>query len=97
LLGKVIAYYVFTTDTKRIKFFFRTFWKAVCHGPFSMGKVLEFFRWIAAHRAFYEYVVKEHGDPETVCPNTPPFQTAISESFYAPVQEAAVNFAKSAE
>lgn len=97
LLGKVIVYYVFTTDFKRMKFFLSTFWKTVFRGPFSFGKVLEYFRWIAAHRAFREYVLNEHGDPETVCPNTPPFQTAISESFYAPSQEPAVSFGKNAE
>jgi len=44
-----------------------------------VGKWLEFFRWIATHRAFRKYILETQGDPETMDPNTPPFSSSQSE------------------
>jgi hypothetical protein len=49
-------------------------------GPFSVGKWLEFFRWIATHRAFRKYVCQMHGLPEGANPNKPPFVDLSLES-----------------
>ena len=74
LLVKVLLYYLVTFDVKRMQFFLRSFWQVATNGPFSMGKWLEFFRWIATHRAFRKYVLETHGEPETMDPNRPPFE-----------------------
>lgn len=81
-LIKVIRYYVFTWDVPRRNFFLRTFWRVACGGPFSVGKWLEFFRWIATHRAFRKYVTETQGDPEGMNPDQPPFasEEALSSS-----------------
>ena len=78
LLVKVLAYYLLTLDFERMKFFVKTFWRVATGGPFSVGKWLEFFRWIATHRAFRKYVMETHGVPETVNPYQPPFTRAVS-------------------
>ncbi|MGI6241872.1 MAG: radical SAM protein [Candidatus Omnitrophota bacterium] len=79
LLFKVFAYYTLTWEGRRIRFFYRTLWRVATGGPFSMGKWLEFFRWIATHRAFRKYVLETQGDPETMDPNTPPFSSSQHE------------------
>ncbi len=76
LLLKVLKYYLLTFDFERMAFFLKTFWRVAVGGPFSFGKWLEFFRWIATHRAFREYVIESHGVPEGRDPYQPPF-TAI--------------------
>lgn len=73
LLLKVLKYYLLTFDFERMKFFVKTFWRVAAGGPFSHGKWLEFFRWIATHRAFRNYVIEAHGVPEGRDPNHPPF------------------------
>ncbi|HNX68964.1 MAG TPA: radical SAM protein [Candidatus Omnitrophota bacterium] len=73
VLTKVILYYVFTFDKKRRDFFLKTFLRVATGGPFSVGKWLEFFRWIATHRAFRKYVTETQGDPEDMNPAEPPF------------------------
>lgn len=78
LLFKLLGYYFLTTDFARMKFFCRTFWKVAANGPFSMGKWLEFFRWVATHRAFRNYVLETHGEPETMDPHRPPFSKTPS-------------------
>ncbi|MFZ5801528.1 MAG: radical SAM protein [Candidatus Omnitrophota bacterium] len=72
-LTKVLAYYLLTLDFPRMRFFLGTFWRVARSGPFSVGKWLEFFRWIATHRAFREYVIETQGVPEGMDPKTPPF------------------------
>lgn len=74
LLVKLFAYYTFTFDLKRMRFFYRTLAEVAGNGPFSMGKWLEFFRWIATHRAFRDYVIQTQGDPEEMDPEKPPFE-----------------------
>lgn len=74
LLFKVLGYYLLTFDFRRMRFFTRTFWKSMTQGAFSMGKFLDFFRWIAIHRAFREYVLETQGVPEGVSPANPPFK-----------------------
>ena len=39
-----------------------------------MSKWLEFFRWIATHRAFRQYVTETQGIPEGQDPKKPPFE-----------------------
>ena len=39
-----------------------------------MSKWLEFFRWIATHRAFRKYVTETQGVPEGQDPKKPPFE-----------------------
>ncbi|MBI4115012.1 MAG: radical SAM protein [Candidatus Omnitrophica bacterium] len=73
LLVKVLAYYLLTFDFERMGFFIRSLWRVATNGPFSVGKWLEFFRWIATHRAFRKYVTEIHGVPEGVDPESPPF------------------------
>ncbi|MBN1688510.1 MAG: DUF4070 domain-containing protein [Candidatus Omnitrophica bacterium] len=73
LLFKVIGYYLFNFDPKRIKFFTSSFWRVATGSPFSVGKWLEYFRWIATYRAFRKYVIETHGFPEGVDPKKPPF------------------------
>jgi radical SAM superfamily enzyme YgiQ (UPF0313 family) len=80
VLGKVFAYYLWTTDFERMRFFAGTFWRVLTGGPFSVGKWLEFFRWIATHRAFRLYVIKTQGIPEEVDPAVSPFPTAKDET-----------------
>ena len=80
LLGKVLVYYLVTLDGERMKFFLRSFWRVATGGPFSMGKWLEFFRWIATHRAFRKYVTETHGIPEGAEPSKPPFDPGVTES-----------------
>jgi len=75
LLVKVLFYYLVTLDFKRMHFFLRSFWRVAASGPFSVGKWLEFFRWIATHRAFRKYVLETHGEPEAMDPHLPPFET----------------------
>ena len=77
LLVKVLVYYLLTFDPERRKFFTKTFWQVARGGPFSVGKWLEFFRWIATHRAFRKYVLETHGEPETMHPKQPPFQEEV--------------------
>lgn len=78
LLLKVLGYYLLTFDFERMTFFLGTFWSVLTGGPFSMGKWLEFFRWIATHRAFRKYVTEVHGVPELMDPSEPPFAPAPS-------------------
>lgn len=89
MLLKVLGYYLLTPDRERVKFFLHTFWQVATGGPFSVGKWLEFFRWIATHRAFRKYVTENHGCPETADPHHPPFSypPAVS-SAATPVLEA---------
>ncbi len=85
LLLKVIIYYVFTLDFQRMKFFLGSLWRVATGGPFSVGKWLEYFRWIATHRAFRQYVIEQHGIPESMNPGVPPFTTAKSEATSIPM------------
>lgn len=85
LLGKVLGYYLLTVDFKRMKFFVRTFWRVAAGGPFSVGKWLEFFRWIATHRAFRQYVLETHGCPEEINPMNPPFADFSPEKLSAEI------------
>ena len=97
LLIKVLAYYLLTFDLDRMKFFLRTFSQVAAGGPFSVGKWLEFFRWIATHRAFRKYVMETHGTPEDMDPSVPPFQTSLSQSSQRPhLQEASLAIARTA-
>ena len=73
ILLKLFGYYLLTLDLERMKFFAGTFWRVATNGPFSMGKWLEFFRWIATHRAFRQYVTQTQGVPEGQDPKRPPF------------------------
>lgn len=87
MLVKVLSYYLLTRDRERRGFFIRTFTQAA-KGPFSMGKWLEFFRWIAAYRSFRQYVTAAHGHPESADPRHPPFMdetVAAAEAFCEPV------------
>lgn len=72
MLFKVLKFYLWTSDKERRNFFLETFSKTV-KGPFSMGKWLEYFRWIAAYRSFRIYVTETHGLPELMNPEEPPF------------------------
>ncbi|MBI2167477.1 MAG: DUF4070 domain-containing protein [Candidatus Omnitrophica bacterium] len=81
LLVKILNYYLLTFDGERRTFFARTFWRVLTDGPFSTSKWLEFFRWIAAYRAFRKYVIETHGDPEGMDPDNPLFSRP------APVEE----------
>lgn len=74
LLLKLLGYYLLTFDLERMRFFVRTFWRVATGGPFSVGKWLEFFRWIATHRAFRQYVTQTQGVPEGRDPKRPPFE-----------------------
>ena len=96
LLLKVIGYYVFTADSKKRNFFLGSFWRVATGSPFSTGKFLEYFRWIATHRAFRKYVLETHGDPETVNPNKSPFVKALVETvpFVNHLQEPAAAYPK---
>lgn len=76
LLLKLLGYYLLTLDFERSRFFLGTFWRVATGGPFSVGKWLEFFRWIATHKAFRAYVTKTQGVPEGQDPKRPPFQDA---------------------
>lgn len=80
LLFKLLAYYLLTLDFERMKFFAGTFWRVAKGGPFSMGKWLEFFRWIGTHRAFRQYVIETQGVPEGQDPKKPPFEEANGSS-----------------
>ncbi len=73
VLLKVLAYYLLTLNFSRARFFIRTFWRVLKGGPFSVSKWLEFFRWIATHRAVRKYVLETHGVPEGADPARPPF------------------------
>ena len=79
MLAKVFAYYTLTFDFKRIKFFYGSMWRVAIGGPFSVGKWLEFFRWIATHRAFRKYIIETQGDPEGMDPQKPPFSRKLPE------------------
>lgn len=72
-LAKVFAYYTLTLDWKRMRFFYGTMGRVAVGGPFSVGKWLEFFRWISTHCAFRKYVLETQGDSEGMDPNVPPF------------------------
>ena len=74
LLIKLLAYYLLTFDFERMRFFAGTFCRVAKGGPFSMSKWLEFFRWIATHRAFRQYVTETQGIPEGQDPKKPPFE-----------------------
>ena len=74
LLLKVLVYYLFTFDFKRMHFFVRSFYRVLIGGPYSVGKWLEFFRWIATYRAFRKYVSETQGIPEGADPESPVFQ-----------------------
>jgi radical SAM superfamily enzyme YgiQ (UPF0313 family) len=76
LLFKLLAYYLLTWDLERMRFFCGTFWRVAKGGPFSVSKWLEFFRWIATHRAFRKYVTETQGVPEGQDPKKPPFEDA---------------------
>jgi hypothetical protein len=80
LLLKVLKYYLLTRNLERFKFFVETFWRVLIGGPFSYGKWLEFFRWIATYRAFRKYVVETHGIPEGRDPADPPFKVLPAEN-----------------
>jgi radical SAM superfamily enzyme YgiQ (UPF0313 family) len=82
LLVKVLAYYLLTFDFARVQFFIQSFWRVLAGGPFSVGKWLEFFRWIATHRAFRKYVTETHGVPEAMSPENPPFRDSFPSRFY---------------
>jgi len=73
---EILTYYLFTLDRGRFIFFTRTFWRVARHGPFSIGKWLEFFRWTATYRSFRKYVVETQGLPEDADPDNPPFWEA---------------------
>ncbi|MDD5217284.1 MAG: radical SAM protein [Candidatus Omnitrophica bacterium] len=73
-LGKVLGYYLLTLDFPRMRFFLSAFWRTATGGPFSVGKWLEFFRWIATYRAFRKYVIETQGVPEAMDPDHPPFE-----------------------
>lgn len=73
LLLRVLAYYLFTFDKDRRNFFLQTFKSVAGNGPFSVGKWLEFFRWIATYRSFRKYVIETHGLPEGMNPRHAPF------------------------
>ena len=75
---KLMAYYLFTRDRERFRFFIQTFKKVLKNGPFSVGKWLDFFRWMATYRSFRKYVSEVHGIPEGKHPNFPPFHMAAS-------------------
>ncbi len=79
LLVKLFAYYLFPSNLERTKFFLRTITQVAKTGPFSVGKWLEFFRWITTYRAFRKYVTETHGIPEGADPANPPFTTANSD------------------
>ena len=96
LLVKVLAYYLVTFDVERVKFFVRSFWRTATGGPFSVGKWLEFFRWIATHRAFRKYVMETHGLPEAMSPDDPPFQDSGSEVSISNVPETVLALARTA-
>lgn len=83
LLGKVIVYYMVTLDFERMWFFVSSFFRVAAGGPFSVGKWLEYFRWIATHRAFRKFVMENHGLPEAMDPKTPPYTTPVSEAISA--------------
>ncbi len=90
MLFKVIGYYLLTFDFARMKFFVSAFWRTATGGPFSVGKWLEFFRWIATHRAFRNYVIRTHGIPESADPLRPPFtqeEAALDKIASQPVRE----------
>ncbi|MCB9800230.1 MAG: DUF4070 domain-containing protein [Candidatus Omnitrophica bacterium] len=88
MLVKIFAYYLLTRDHERRQFFIKAISKA-SKGPSSMGKWLEFFRWIAAYRSFRKYVSETHGVPETADPNSPPFTEIVPDavSEYEPEPE----------
>ena len=73
ILMKVIAFFTFTFDIQRIRFFYGTLARVVRCGPFSVGKWLEFFRWIATYYSFRQYTIQTQGTPEGMDPNDPPF------------------------
>jgi len=73
LLFKVLGYYLFTRDFARMKFFLQSFFGVAFAGPFSVGKWLEFFRWIATYVSFRQYAIETQGIPEGADPNCPPF------------------------
>lgn len=75
IVFEIVSYYLFTFDKARIRFFARTFWRAARSGPFSFGKWLEFFRWMATYRSFRKYIIETQGIPEEVDPDQPPFST----------------------
>ncbi len=92
LLLKVLRYYLFTRDADRRKFFISTFLRVAQNGPFSVGKWLEYFRWIATHRAFRKYVVETHGLPESADPQEPPFPSpSLSKSRFSELQPVFIN------
>lgn len=90
LLFKVLAYYLLTIDFERIHFFTNSFWRVARGGPYSVGKWLEFFRWIATHRAFRKYVIETHGVPEEADPKVPPFPDVASVAEEREVREPAL-------
>lgn len=73
LLFKVLGYYLITRDQNRRRFFIHTFKQVARSGPFSVGKWLEFFRWIATYRSFRKYVIETHGMPVETIPEKFPF------------------------
>ncbi|MBU9888736.1 MAG: B12-binding domain-containing radical SAM protein [Candidatus Omnitrophica bacterium] len=79
LLLKLLKYYLLTFDLQRVRFFLGTFWRVAWGGPFSVSKWLEFFRWIATHKAFREYVIMTQGIPEGQDPKRPPFDESVCE------------------
>lgn len=80
ILLKIFAYYLLTKDSERSRFFRHVFSGVARQGNFSVGKWLEFFRWMAAYRAFRGYVEERFGVPESSDPNKPLFDTAFEPS-----------------
>jgi hypothetical protein len=73
-LVKVLAYYLLTLDRQRFWFFTSTAWKVAAAGRFSVGKWLEFFRWMAFYPSLRAFVVDLQGMPEMANPARPPFE-----------------------
>lgn len=93
LLVRVLKYYLLTLDWERMKFFVKTFLRVAQGGPFSYGKWLEFFRWIATYRAFRQHVTEVHGVPEGQDPSCPPFQGVVPKSLEPAEAEASLSLA----
>ncbi len=81
ILLKVMRYYLLTLDRERSRFFTQTFGAVAKNGPFSVGKWLEFFRWMASYRSCRQYVSDKHGLPEGVDPEAPLFQRSKKDAY----------------
>ncbi len=87
LLFKVLGYFLLTRDRERRQFFTKTFRSVAGSGPFSVGKWLEFFRWVATYRSFRQYVIQTQGIPESADPKKPVFPRPLKPSFPAESRE----------